>query len=196
MKLALRSLQPEAELAIIEQPVDVQIPIGEQATISVVARGEGLTYQWYYKNKEFQDFKLSGYKGSVYSLTMNEYCNGRQVYCVITDRYGNSVTSETATMTRPVVELKILEQPKDVQTPIGESCTVTVAAQGEGLTYKWYYKNKNCQDFAVSGFKGNMYSLTMNEYCNGRQVYCVITDQYGNSVKTDIAVLHKAESDN
>jgi hypothetical protein len=84
-------------------------------------------------------------------------------------------------------------------TDLAESVCVgraAVKAAGEGLTYKWYYKNKNCQDFAVSGFKGNMYSLTMNEYCNGRQVYCVITDQYGNSVKTDIAVLHKAESDN
>jgi hypothetical protein len=188
--------RPVVELKILEQPKDVQTPIGESCTVTVAVQGEGLTYQWYYKNKEFQDFKLSGYKGNMYSLTMNEYCNGRQVYCVITDQYGNSVTSETATMTRPAVELKILEQPKDVQTPIGESCTVTVAVQGEGLTYKWYYKNKNCQDFAVSGFKGNMYSLTMNEYCNGRQVYCVITDQYGNSVKTDIAVLHKAESDN
>ena len=31
---------------------------------------------------------------------MNDYRNGRQVYCVVTDEYGFSVTSEIATMTK------------------------------------------------------------------------------------------------
>jgi hypothetical protein len=167
----------------------VQVDIARKATIMLTAQGEGLTYQWYYKNKNAADFVLSGYTGSIYSSTMAEYCNGRQVYCVVTDRYGNSVTSEIATMTRTPKALKITSQPKDVQVDVAQKATITLTAQGEGLTYQWYYKNKNAADFVRSGYTGNSYSSTMAEYCNGRQVYCVVTDQYGNSVTSEIATM-------
>ena len=55
---------------------------------------------------------------------------GRQVYCVITDKYGNSVTTDVATISLPPVELKILQQPTDVFAAKGEKLRVSAAEQG------------------------------------------------------------------
>ncbi|MBQ8345252.1 MAG: hypothetical protein IJY42_03190 [Clostridia bacterium] len=49
----------------------------------------------------------------------------------------------------------IVCQPADVTVAIGEKFNVSVKAQGDGLTYQWYYKNKNGKEFAVSCFKGS-----------------------------------------
>ena len=181
--------RPPLALTIVTQPQDVQVEIGEKANITVVVQGEGLTYQWYYKDRGNKEFKVSSYKGNTYSMKMAEFCHLRQVYCVITDQYGNSVTSETATMTRPPVELKILTQPTDITAAVGEKFSVRFTVQGEGLTYQWYYKNKGDKTFKVSSFTGNRYSMTMANFCDGRQVYCVITDQYGNQVTTEVVTL-------
>ncbi|WP_289466241.1 hypothetical protein, partial [Klebsiella pneumoniae] len=39
-----------AELKITTQPKNTCIKIGETGKVTVKATGEGLTYQWYYKN--------------------------------------------------------------------------------------------------------------------------------------------------
>ena len=38
-------------------------------------------------------------------------------------------------------------------------------------------------------FTGNSYYIAMNSARDGRQVYCVVTDQYGKTVKSDIVTL-------
>ena len=86
--------------------------------------------------------------------------------------------------------LKITAQPEDVSVFDGMKASVTVNATGDGLTYKWYYKNKGAfKFFYTRTFTGNEYSVTMSDLCDGRQIYCVITDKYGNSVKTDTVTL-------
>ena len=181
---------PPVALTIVKQPQDVQVEIGDKVKITVEATGDGLTYQWYYKDRGSKEFKVSSYKSSSYTMTMASYCHGRQVYCVITDRYGNTVTTETATMTRPPVELKILTQPTDVSGAVGKKFSVNFTVQGEGLTYQWYYKNKGDKTFRVSTYKSSAYAMTMANYMDGRQVYCVITDQYGNQVTTEVVTIH------
>ena len=72
--------------------------MGERFTISVKADGNGLTYQWYYKDTSMEAFAISSNATATYSYTMESYRHGRQVYCVITDDHGNCVTSEIATI--------------------------------------------------------------------------------------------------
>jgi hypothetical protein len=182
------------KLKILSQPQDVQVELGERVNITVEAQGEGLTYKWYYKNSNGKKYAVSGITGNTYSMTMADRCHGRRVYCVITDRYGKSVKTEVATMTCPSLTLKILSQPQNVQAEIGERITITVEAQGKGLTYKWYYKNKSGKKFAASSLTGNSYSMTMAERCDGRQVYCVITDQYGSRVTSETVTISVAEN--
>lgn len=176
-------------LDIISQPENVQQEIGENFSVTVKVEGEGLTYQWYYKDSYMQDFAISSNQTSSYAYTMENYRHNRQVYCVITDAYGNTVTTDVATITRPPIELKLIAQPQDVCIEIGEEFSIYPIVEGEGLTYLWYYKDSYMQDFAVSSNKTSAYTYTMESYRHNRQVYCVITDQYGNAVTTDVATM-------
>ena len=175
--------------SITKQPADVEVKLGERFSISPQVQGSGLTYQWYYKDSYMKDFAVSSNKTSAYAYSMQSYMHNRQVYCVITDQYGNQVTTDVATITRPAVELKLLAQPVDACSPIGQKFSVSPQVQGDGLTYQWYYKDSYMKDFAVSSNKTSAYAYSMQSYMHNRQVYCVITDQYGNQVTTDVATI-------
>ena len=183
------TLGMETQLEIVKQPVDVLVSSGEQARLTVKATGDGLTYKWYYANKGSTKFTLTNsFKGSAYYVTMNSARAGRRVYCVITDKYGNSVQTDTVTLRSKV---SIITQPSDAFAANGEKATVSVKAIGEGLTYKWYYANEGSTKFtSTNSFKGSSYYVTMNEIRDGRQIYCVITDRYGNQVTTSVVTLH------
>lgn len=181
------------------QPVNVLVEEGENAVIRVAASGDGLTYKWYIKNKGGAGFAYSStFTGNSYSAQMNETRDGRQVYCVITDIYGNSVKTDTVTMSMKAKEPKplvITKQPASVAVPEGKNAVVSFTATGDGLTYRWYYKNAGAADFAYTAtFSGNTYTAQMNDVRNGRQIYCVVTDQYGNSIQTDTVTISQSVS--
>ena len=182
--------RPPQALRIVEQPQDARVNVGEKFSISPKVEGEGLTYQWYVKESGAKAFKVSSVKGSAYALTMQKYMIGRQVYCVITDKYGNSVTTDVATISLPPVELKILQQPTDVYASKGEKFSISFVVQGDGLTYQWYVKEAGAKAFKVSSNKTSAYAYSMQSYMNNRQVYCVITDKYGNEVTTEVVTIH------
>ncbi|MBR6754388.1 MAG: SH3 domain-containing protein [Clostridia bacterium] len=175
---------------ITKQPTTVSVQSGKTAKVTVSASGEGLKYQWYFKNKGDSKFTLTNsYKSNTYSVEMNGDRAGRQVYCVITDKYGNSVKTNTVTLGMAV---KITKQPTSVTVANGKTAKVTVSASGEGRTYKWYVKNKGETKFTLTtSFTGSSYYITMNNARAGRQVYCIITDKYGNKVKTNTVTLNK-----
>ena len=72
----------------------------------------------------------------------------------------------------------------------GEMANVSFAATGDGLTYTWYYKSKGMTGFAkTNSFTSNSYSVAMDATRDGRQIYCVVKDKYGNCVETDVVTL-------
>ena len=173
-------LQAEAaSLKIKTQPVSVTVPGGKTAKVTVGATGDGLTYKWYYKDAGSSKFqRTTAFKGKTYSVEMNHARDDRQVYCVVTDRSGKSVTTKTVSihMGNP---LKLVKSPASTAAKAGKTAKVSVQATGDGLTYKWYYKSKGDSSFkATSAFKGSSYTLVMNEARNCRKVYCVITDRH------------------
>ncbi len=178
-------------LTITTQPQDVKVPAGNRATMTVGATGDGLTYEWYYANKGASKFtKSTSVTGNTYTVTMTDVRDGRRVYCVITDQYGNSVRSNTATFTMGKT-LKITQQPTSVVVSPGASARVLVGVEGDGMTFKWYFANAGESTFTrTTAFGGNTYTVAMNSARNGRRVYCVITDQYGKSVTTNTVTLN------
>ena len=103
--------QPVKELAIIEQPVDQTINVGDSLTLSLKAEGSFLKYQWYFKKEGQSDFKpWTNRVLPSETVTPNISWNGIQLYCVVTDKRGNSIQSEIVTVTvkQP---LEITQQP-------------------------------------------------------------------------------------
>ncbi len=174
---------------IVTQPRDCTVPEGFKASTSVNAEGEDLMYQWYIKNRTSSKFSKSSVTKNTYSVTMSDAVDGRQLYCVVTDKYGSSVTSDTVTMNKYV--MAIISQPHDCIVPEGSKASATVKVEGEDLTYQWYIKNRTASKFSKSSVTKNTYSVTLSDAVDGRQLYCVVTDKYGNSLTTDIVTLRK-----
>ncbi|MBR5529847.1 MAG: hypothetical protein IKU57_05175, partial [Oscillospiraceae bacterium] len=91
-------IDESSKVAITKQPQDVMVANGKTATTSVEATGDGLTYVWYFKNPADKTYRKSSVTTNTYSTAMAAAKNGRTVYCVITDLYGNTVTSNVATL--------------------------------------------------------------------------------------------------
>lgn len=86
-------------LAIITQPKDDYVDVGEYATFSVVAQGQDLTYQWQYKNAAYinsgwNNSGMSGAQSSTLRIKGTEVRNGQWYRCIITDSSGNQIISK------------------------------------------------------------------------------------------------------
>jgi len=175
---------------ITKQPTDSEAAMGEEFCVTVEAEGEGLKYQWYFRNKGSDKWSKSGVRDNSYDDVMTKARAGREVYCVITDSAGNRVTTEVAKLIAvPKVELKLLAPVVDAEAAMGEEFCVTVEAEGEGLKYQWYYRNAGSEKWYKSGVRDNTYDDVMTKARAGREVYCVITDAYGNTITTEIVKL-------
>ena len=178
------------KLVIKKQPVSVLVYGGQTAKATVAVDGDGLKYAWYYRDAGKSKFtKTKTFKGNTYKVEMNTSRHDRQVYCKITDKYGNTVKTNTVTLSMRK-DLKIIKQPVAASAYSGKKAKVTVNVSGFGLKYTWYYRDAGKSTFAKTNtFKGNTYQVEMNKARKGRQVYCVITDKYGKTVKTDVVKL-------
>jgi|GEM_PF-2227370 len=184
---------PAPAIVITSQPVDVVVAAdGDYATFTVVAEGEGLTYQWYIKNPGASEFSLSTKTEAVYTTPVRAATSGRELYCVITDAHGNTVTTNTVTMTIevPAEDIVIVRQPVDaVVAADGDYATFTVIATGEGLTYQWYIRNPGASEFSLSTKTESVYTTPVRAATSGRELYCVITDAHGNTATTNTVTM-------
>ena len=184
------SLTIAAGPVITEQPVNIVTAAGKSAALHVGAEGNGLTYQWQYKNptgSRFVNATSAGAKTADWTFTASQSLNGRLYQCVITDENGISVTSDQVSLTIAAGP-EITEQPVDIVTAAGKSATLHVAAEGNGLTYQWQYKNPTGSKFvnaASAGAKTADWTFTASQSLNGRLYQCVITDENGSSVTSD-----------
>jgi hypothetical protein len=84
--------------SITTQPKTVTVKKDATAKVTVKAAGDGLKYTWYYKNAGAKKFTKATTKTATYSAKMTNTVKNRQVYCVVKDKYGNTVTSKTVTL--------------------------------------------------------------------------------------------------
>ena len=93
------TLTVTAPLAVTVQPVSAEAEKGGKASFTVKASGDGLTYRWYYKARGADDFTPSVCTGPAWTFTAVAAANGRQIYCEVTDAAGNTVRTDTVTLT-------------------------------------------------------------------------------------------------
>ena len=168
-----------ALFAIKSQPEDATADVGEQFSVAVKAAGDGLKYTWRYKNVGMSEFKdVTSIKKATYTAVMRDTWEGRQQYCVITDKYGNSLTTDIVTF-HAVFSFSITAQPQDVTATADEEVTLTVATEGSGLSFRWQYSKdggitwENCRS---AGSDTDTFRFTMTKKLNGRLYRCRVTD--------------------
>ena len=180
----------EEPLVITQQPTDAEARLGERYCVEVIAQGEGLTYQWYFRNEGSTAWYKSSVTDNTYDDVMTKARMGREVYCVITDSQGNTVTTETAVLKAiKTADLAITAQPNNASAKLGERFCVTVEAVGDELKYQWYWRQIGSETWNVSGVRDNTYDDVMTRARHNREVYCVITDAWGDSVTTEVATI-------
>ena len=169
---------------ILTQPTNYYGPLGSTATFTVEAEGIDLSYQWWVKKPSATRFSKSSITTAVYSVTLTEARNGNQLYCVVTDSEGDSVQTDTVAMIigEPLAITADLE---DYVGPVGSTASVTVEATGDGLEYQWWVKKPTAAKFSKSSITGPTYAVELTEARDGNQVYCVVTDAWGNTARTN-----------
>ena len=180
-------------LQIARQPVNTAAKAGETLKLTVSAKGEAPTYLWYIYNAASGNYESTGITASTLYTTMDSSLNGAYLACLVRDAYGNEIWTNVVQLTL-AQPLKITKQPSSVRVPIGAKAKVSVSATGDGLKYQWYVKNPGSSSYKKSSVTSATYSYTMSSSKSGRKVYCIITDQYGDTVKTKTVSLAKKAS--
>ena len=110
-------------------------------------------------------------------------------YCRVKDSSGQTRNSVSAVV-KINASLRITEQPKDQTISLGNRLTVSVKAQGKGLSYQWYHKKIGNSSWTVwTGRTHATETVTPNETWNGMQLYCKVTDSSGKTVGSSVAVI-------
>ncbi len=191
---AVKLTVKDSALAITSSPKRQTVEVGEKASFTVKATGDGLTYQWYYRknaNGDWTKSSAASAKTATLSVTAKAYLDGYQYRCRVSDASGAYKYSSYATL---VVKepLAIISSPKRQTVEAGEKARFTVQATGEDLTYQWYYrKNANgdwTKSTAGSADEATL-SVTAKNYLNGYQYRCKVTDGDGNYKYSSYATL-------
>lgn len=89
--------------------------------------------------------------------------------------------------------ISITQQPESVTVNIGAKVTFSVTATGDNLTYKWQVAYGSDKEFGDAYGNGNGTATFTTDGTdkdfNGYRYRCIITDENGNSVTSDVATL-------
>ncbi|MBQ1554213.1 MAG: S-layer homology domain-containing protein, partial [Clostridia bacterium] len=77
---------------------NVTVALGGKVSFTVKAEGTGLTYQWQLSDDNGKTWRNSSVKKADYNTTLSKSNVNRQVRCIVTDKNGNKVTSNAASM--------------------------------------------------------------------------------------------------
>ncbi|MBR6836783.1 MAG: leucine-rich repeat protein, partial [Oscillospiraceae bacterium] len=151
---------PDPEIE--KQPEDYAGPSGSAAEFTVKAEGSLLKYQWQVlKNGTWTNCSINdGARTDTLSLEIKSSRDGSKYRCVITDKFGKSLTTDEVTLTM-VNPLIITEEPTDFSGSTGETATFSVAAHGDGIKYQWQVlKNGTWANCSINdGARTNTLSL-------------------------------------
>lgn len=188
----------QIELDIVKQPISNAYEIGEMACFSTVAKGNGVSYRWYYskdKGATWNTCQYGGYKTDNLTFEVKKYQYGYQFRCLVKDRNGTEMISDEVTLEVP--DLEIIEQPKTEYYMVGDTTSFCVNAKGVGVSYRWYYSKdqgttwNTCQ---YAGYKTNNLAFQVKKYQFGYQFRCVVKDEFGNTLTTNEVELLLADT--
>ncbi|MCU1245775.1 MAG: large protein [Acidobacteria bacterium] len=171
---------------ITTQPASVNLAAGQQATLSVAATGDGLTYQWYARDPSPGSFvALPGATGATLAITP---VNPTADYYVRVSGSCGTVNSNIVTVTRPAdcIPPSISSQPQPVSVNAGQTATLSAAGSGsDPFTYQWMESTDgNHYSQASWGTGPTLYTTPiMTSY-----YYCMMSNGCGTDVTNVVTV--------
>jgi fibronectin type 3 domain-containing protein len=122
----------------------------------VVPDGEGLSYQRDVKTPRAPRSSNPSITTATYSVELTAARNGNRLYCVVTDAYGNTVQTDTVTMT---IEEEALAVPELTGATAGTNgITVTWNAVDGATTYRVYRKTGSGNWISLGDLAGLSYT--------------------------------------
>ena len=179
-------------IVVVTAPKTTYAKEGATAKITVKALGDGLTYQWYIRNASASKYSKSSIKTNTYSVAISDKSHGRRIYCILTDKHGNTLQTATVLVRRQATITS--ESATARYAKEGAKVSATVTAIGDGLKYTWYVKNEGASKYAKSSVTKATYSTTMSDKVKGRRVYCVVKDKYGKTAQSKTFLLRERVS--
>ena len=187
------STAPYVKPVITQQPKDVTVKVGAAVTLTTVADGSNLSYQWQKSTdggKTWANCTSDGAKTASFSFTASAAYNGWMYRCKVSNA-GGSVTSSAAKLTVTVAKPTITTQPKPVTVAAGSTGKFTVTATGSNLSYQWQKSTdggKTWANCSSSGAKTAAFSFTASASYNGWMYRCKVSNA-GGSVTSSAAKL-------
>lgn len=191
-------------IKITTQPIDVDSAVGNSVSFSVIAEGDTLTYQWQLSKDGGTTWGNTSVNGNTskfinFAVPNADY-NGRMFRCVITDASGNTLASNSATLTlNGVPDVTITSQPQDVSAKVGDTINISVVAKSSKsnkLTYQWQVSSTGTtwSNTTVTGYNTSALSFAIpGTNYNGRQYRCLVTDGNGSWALSDAMTLTVTE---
>lgn len=179
---------------IVSQPTSVSAGLGQTATISIVAIGVQIAYQWYKAGA-----LLSGETSTSLVIQDVQESNSGSYTCVVSNANG-TVTSDPITLSVLAGSPQITAQPQAQSIYENQSASMFVSAtvpQGYTLAYQWQYSLDAGANWANSGLatSGGMNSSSIQvtfvgAVLDGMLLRCIVTaQQSGISVTSSSAQL-------
>ena len=183
-----------SKIQIRRQPQDCYCAQGKTARFSVETAGENLVYQWEYSRdgESWQKIYFDGYNTAEVSFEAVPYRFSYQYRVRITDKSGEEIVSEPATLR----EYKITKQPQTQYCFVGDTVEFKVGVSGESLEYSWEFRRRAGEEWEIIYFPGHLtdtLSATLTQQRDGYEFRCVVTDSGGNQLTSEVARLCKTD---
>lgn len=169
--------------ALIIQPENTAVTLGQGATFSVTATGgtATLSFQWY-KN----GVAISGATSATYTTPNTTAADNNASYTVtVSDSLGNSTSTPVKLTVVAAAAVVITSQPQSQTGYVGQTMQFSVVATGSpSLKYQWQ-KNGT----AIAGATGASYTTPVLTGANNGDKITVVVSNPVNSVTSNVATL-------
>ncbi len=163
---------------ISTQPVSQTVFIFSNVTFTVVAGGNGLTYQW-----RKGGVNISGATSPSFTITGIAVADAGNYDVVVTGTCSPAVISNIAVLT--VNSVTITTQPVNQSVCTGSNVIFSVTANGVNLTYQWQVSTGGGPFTNISGATGS--TLNLNSVAvslSGAQYRCVVSGILNSNIVT------------
>ncbi len=196
---------PAAPLVIARQPASLSVsalPSTVKFSVSVSGGTAPYQYKWYTEDKKQNATavnnifdSVSGADTATVTLKVESNNQSGNIWCVVTDANGNSVTSNKAQL-KANAPFTFTKHPRGEKKTALDWVTFTVKVAGgtEPYLYRWYHDLTGTKTeirdgkYAQGGHKQEVCFLILNEYRSGK-VWCEVTDGKGKVHVSDSATL-------